>query len=401
MPFDSTICFLNSNDGTGLLAFGEKSRFLPSKSPALDELQDYINQKLGTYLFGYLSYDLKDEVETLSSNNFDGLSFPTLFFWEPEYIIEIKENKYTFIQGEQSLENTALINEFLSSESKAKSNSFDFKFKERTSKERYLEQVISLKNSIQRGDIYEVNYCQEYFAENVKIEYPIAVYNKLNSLTKAPFSSYFHFDNYSLFCGSPERYIKLNNKRLISEPIKGTAPRSKDPIQDLRNKENLETDPKERAENIMIVDLVRNDFSKIAANHSVKVDALCAVHSFENVHQMISTVSCEITEGTTFTDIIKASFPMGSMTGAPKLKAMELIEESEDFKRGLYSGSLGYINPNGDFDFNVIIRSLLYNQDQQYLSCSVGGAITIQSDPEKEYAECLTKVNRILTGMHE
>ena len=401
MPFDLTICFLNSNDGTGLLAFGEKSRLLAAKSPVLDELQDYIKEKSGNYLFGYLSYDLKNEIEKLNSNNFDGLSFPTLFFWEPAYIVKIINNKYTYIQGEQSDDHLTLIDAFLSPENKVNTSAFDFKFKERTSKKRYLEQVNFLKNAIQRGDIYEVNYCQEYFAENVKIDRPIAVYNKLNSLTKAPFSSYFHFDIYSLFCGSPERYINYKNKVLVSEPIKGTAPRIKDPIEDLKNKENLQTDPKERAENIMIVDLVRNDFSKIATNHSVNVDALCAIHSFENVHQMISTVSCEIKEGTTFTDIIKASFPMGSMTGAPKLRAMELIEESEDFKRGLYSGSLGYIKPNGDFDFNVIIRSLLYNQEKQYLSCSVGGAITSKSDPEKEYAECLTKVNRILTGMHE
>ena len=401
MPFDSTICFLNSNDGKGLLAFGEKSRLLAAKSPVIDELQVYIKEKSGNYLFGYLSYDLKNEIEKLSSNNFDGLSFPTLFFWEPAYVVEIKNNKYTYIQGEQSKDHLALIDAFLNPENKVNTSAFDFKFKERTSKKRYLEQVSFLKNAIQRGDIYEVNYCQEYFAENVKIDRPISVYNKLNSLTKAPFSSYFHFDIYSLFCGSPERYINYKNKKLISEPIKGTAPRSKDPIEDLKNKENLQTDPKERAENIMIVDLVRNDFSKISTNHSVQVDALCAIHSFENVHQMISTVSCEIKEGTTFTDIIKASFPMGSMTGAPKLRAMELIEESEDFKRGLYSGSLGYIKPNGDFDFNVVIRSLLYNQEKQYLSCAVGGAITSKSDPEKEYAECLTKVNRILTGMHE
>ena len=203
-----------------------------------------------------------------------------------------------------------------------------------------------------------------------------------------------------MFCGSPERYIEKKDGRLRSQPIKGTAPRSNDPETDKQLKESLQQNEKERAENIMIVDLVRNDLSKIAQAKSVKVDELCQVYSFENVHQMISTISCIPKEDASFTDIIRATFPMGSMTGAPKLKAMEIIEQSEDFKRGLYSGSMGYISPNGDFDFNVVIRSLLFNELTKYLSCAVGGAITIQSIPEDEYQECLTKVKRILDGLH-
>ena len=151
----------------------------------------------------------------------------------------------------------------------------------------------------------------------------------------------------------------------------------------------------------MIVDLVRNDLSRVAAVNSVRVDELCEIYSFETVHQMISSISCDLKEGVNFTEILKATFPMGSMTGAPKLRAMELIEELESFKRGLYSGSIGYITPSGDFDFNVVIRTLLYNQKERYLSCSVGGAITIQSDPEKEYQECLVKVKRIMDGINE
>jgi para-aminobenzoate synthetase component 1 len=151
----------------------------------------------------------------------------------------------------------------------------------------------------------------------------------------------------------------------------------------------------------MIVDLVRNDLARLAKKNSVKVPEFCTIYSFETVHQLISTVSCELKEKTTFTDCLKATFPMGSMTGAPKLRTMEIIEELEDFQRGLYAGSIGYIAPNGDFDFNVVIRSLLYNQTLKTASLSVGGAITIQSNPEEEYEECLVKIQRIMDGLNE
>ena len=208
-------------------------------------------------------------------------------------------------------------------------------------------------------------------------------------------------DDLSIFGGSPERFLKKVGTKLISEPIKGTAKRGLSKIEDDELIKSLVSDPKERAENIMIVDLVRNDLSKIATKNSVQVEELCQIYSFETVHQMISRISCDIKESTSFTEIINATFPMGSMTGVPKIRAMELIEEHESFKRGVYSGSIGYIKPNGDFDFNVVIRSLVYNQKNNYLSCAVGGAITIHSDPEKEYEECLIKVKRILDGMNE
>ena len=206
--------------------------------------------------------------------------------------------------------------------------------------------------------------------------------------------------NFEIFSGSPERYIKKEGLKLISQPIKGTAKRGQSKEEDLRLKERLLADPKERAENVMIVDLVRNDLSKIARKNSVKVDELFGIYSFETVHQMISTISCEVEETTSFTDVLKATFPMGSMTGAPKHSAMKLIEKHENFKRGIYSGAIGYIAPNGDFDFNVVIRTLIYNRETKYLSCPVGGAITIQSSPEAEYEECNIKVQSILKGMN-
>ena len=401
MELKETVCYLNSNDGTGLLAFGEKDRLCVDSIPALDKLQVFIDKHKGQYLFGYLSYDLKNEIENLTSSNADHLRFPSLFFWVPTHVIGLENENCTFLQGEKTEASFEFINYFLEEETDQNFHPFNHEFIPRTSKEKYLKTLNEIKKSIQRGDIYETNYCQEFYCENVEINYPLDVYFKLNELTKSPFSSFLHFDEYSLFCGSPERYIEKKGNRLTTQPIKGTAPRNADANIDQQLKDALQNNEKERAENIMIVDLVRNDFSKIAEAKSVVVDELCGIYSFRNVHQMISTVSCIPTKDTRFIDIIRATFPMGSMTGAPKIKAMEIIEDSEDFKRGLYSGSIGYISPNGDFDFNVIIRSLLYNHEHKYLSCSVGGAITIQSNPEDEYQECLTKVKHILDGLHE
>jgi para-aminobenzoate synthetase component 1 len=245
-----------------------------------------------------------------------------------------------------------------------------------------------------------VNYCQEFYAENVEIEFPLDTYFKLNRITKAPFSTYLQTDHHVVFCGSPERYMKKSGERMLSQPIKGTAPRGINATEDEALKQQLQNDHKERAENIMIVDLVRNDLSRIAKKGTVQVSELCGIHSFETVHQLISTVECDVDKDIRFLDVLKASFPMGSMTGAPKVEAMKIIDETEDFNRGIYSGSIGYISPNGDFDFNVVIRSFIYNREKKYLSCAVGGAITILSDPEKEYEECQTKIQKILNGMY-
>jgi para-aminobenzoate synthetase component I len=395
------IAYLNTNDGTGLLAFGNGPSITISGKGSIRKLQEFIDQNKGKYLFGYLSYDLKNDIENLSSANEDCVNFPDLHFWVPDVVIDLRKEHFNFLQGSKSVETFDFLNKVIEEETDRNFHRFPYQFLPRIDKKTYIEKVNKLKSHIQRGDIYEVNFCQEYFAENVELNFELDTYFRLNELTKAPFSSYLHFGNHVVFCGSPERFIKRTDNKLISQPIKGTAPRSKDAIDDDRLKNELLNDPKERAENVMIVDLVRNDLSKIAKKNSVHVDELFGIYSFETVHQMISTISCEIESTLPFTEIIRATFPMGSMTGAPKYRAMELIEEHEDFKRGLYSGSIGYIAPNGDFDFNVVIRSLLYNREKQYLSCSVGSAITINSDPEKEYEECLVKIQRILNGMNE
>ena len=394
------ICFLNSNDGTGILSFGIENEFILNEGKSLDQLQHYINQHKGSYLFGSLAYDLKNSIEQLSSQYADQLAYPLAHFWVPKFVIRLEKEKFEYLQGEQDEESFLFLDYFMEEEIDHNFHSFPYRFEARTSKERYISQVEKLKAHIQRGDIYEVNYCQEYFAENVELEYPMDTYFKLNRITKAPFSTFLQTDKHAIFCGSPERYMKKNGDRLLSQPIKGTAPRGIDSQADEALKQHLQNDPKERAENIMIVDLVRNDLSRVAKKGSVQVSELCGIHTFETVHQMISTIECELEKEVSFLDILNASFPMGSMTGAPKVEAMKIIDETEDFNRGIYSGSIGYISPNGDFDFNVVIRSMIYNRENKYLSCAVGGAITILSDPKKEYEECQTKIKKILNGMY-
>jgi para-aminobenzoate synthetase component 1 len=243
-----------------------------------------------------------------------------------------------------------------------------------------------------------MNFCYEFFNENAEID-PFDTYKKLNELTSAPFSCFGKFNKNYILSGSPERYISKNKLKITSQPIKGTIARGANEIEDLVQIKNLKTNEKERSENIMIVDLVRNDLSKIAEKNSVKVDELCGIYTFETVHQMISSVSATIKPNISFIDILKATFPMGSMTGAPKIRAMELIEKYESTKRGVYSGCVGYVKPNGDFDFNVIIRTLLYDSKKKYLSCMVGGAITSKSREKEEYQETLLKAEALLQAL--
>lgn len=396
MPENKNICYLNSNDQSGILAFGSGKLLELNGTHVLETIHDFINEHKGKYIFMALSYDTKNEIEDLYSRNPDEIEFPAAVIWCPDVVVKIKDREYTFVQGEETELNRQTLNQFLKENTLKSDLESSYQFIPRISKETYIQKVKKLKDHIQRGDIYEINYCQEFNSYNADIQLNKDTYFKLNNITKAPFSSYFHFGDFDVYCGSPERFIKLKNNQLITQPIKGTIRRGVTNQEDEELKQQLEQDPKERAENIMIVDLMRNDFSKLAQKDSVQVDELCGIYSFETVHQMISTISCTIDKEKSFTDIIKATFPMGSMTGAPKIKAMELIEEYEDFKRGLYSGSIGYIAPNGDFDFNVIIRTVIYNRRLKTLSCAVGSAITIQSDAEKEYEECLIKIQKII-----
>lgn len=356
---------------------------------AFQDLYQYQSQTKD-WLFGYLSYDLKNDTEALQSNNFDGLAFPDLFFFQPKKLFLIKENQIEMQylrMCDDEIESD--FEEIISLTSNFQLPT-SITIEQRISKENYLSKVSKMLEHIHRGDIYEANFCMEFFAENAEIE-PLDIYQKLNAISEPPFAVYFKNNFQYLLSASPERYLRKEGLKVISQPIKGTARRSFDVEQDEQLKSDLIQNEKERSENIMIVDLVRNDLSHTATKGSVQVEELCQIYTFKQVHQMISTIVSEVENTTSPIEILRTTFPMGSMTGAPKISAMQIIEALEETKRGLYSGAVGYFTPNGDFDFNVVIRSILYNSQNQYLSFSVGSAITSQAIPEMEYEECLLK----------
>lgn len=262
-------------------------------------------------------------------------------------------------------------------------------------KEEYIKKVNTLKQHIQQGDIYEINYCITFEADDVSIN-PISVYQKLNAISKAPYSALAKFDKQYIISSSPELFLSKKGNKLITKPIKGTAKRGLTQIEDDSIKQELQSNLKERNENVMIVDVARNDLSRIAKKGSVTVEKLCEIETYQQVHQMVSTVSCKLKENTSFNNIIKATFPMASMTGAPKIRAMQLIDEYELYNRGPYSGALGYIDEHGDFDLSVLIRSIFYDEEKKYLSFTVGSAITAMCNAEDEYEECLLKAKAMM-----
>lgn len=389
-------CCLDSNQYSDpyskydfLLAAGAQHQITESAGLAFNGLRDFYEQHPG-WMFGMLGHDLKNELEELNSAHPDQLQFPDVFFFVPQFLIAVKDGLPTVITGPEELLNTisniklppasaGIIPVILS----------------KMDKDSYLEKVEKLRKSISLGDIYEVTFCQEFFAEQAAIN-PYQVYQNLKDVSPTPFSGFFKLTDKYILSASPERFLCKRKNQLFSQPIKGTAKRSSDPEEDEKIRLGLLNSTKEQAENVMIVDLVRNDLTKSAVKGSVKVEELFGIYTFPQVHQMISTISCTVDPLIHPVEALKNTFPVGSMTGAPKVRAMELIEETECSRRGIYSGSFGYFEPDGDFDFNVVIRSILYNESSQYLSFQVGGAITYASSAEAEYEECLLKASAIV-----
>lgn len=359
---------------------------------AFNKLDEY-QVTTADWLFGYLTYDLKNDVERLASQNADELEFPDLYFFQPKKLFIFKDDEVelmylAMVADEMEADWNSICN--WKHQSTENPQDQPIRISLRTSKDNYFEKVKQVLAHIERGDIYEANFCQEFYAELSHID-PIKTFRHLNEISKPPFATFFKTRHHYALSASPERYLRKSGVKVISQPIKGTAKREANKAADVALKENLEKDPKERSENIMITDLVRNDLSRFALKGSVIVEELCKVYTFEQVHQLISTVRCLVGETVSPVRMIRDTFPMGSMTGAPKIAAMKIIETLEDAKRGLYSGAMGYFSPSGDFDFNVVIRSILFNAEKHYVSFSVGGAITAASLPENEYEECLLK----------
>ena len=347
--------------------------------------------KTPDWLFGHVGYDYKNIQSTsLTEQRIDNIGFAPIHFFQPEMVVLLSKNQIEI----QSLRTSPdkVFEEISTTDIEGNAGlDSQVSVEARISKDAYLSIIQQIKQHILRGDCYEINFCQEFFANEANIN-PLAVYTQLTQLSPNPFSCYYKLADKHLLCASPERYMKKTGNQLLSQPIKGTFKRDTNDLNtDNFLKQQLLESSKERAENVMVVDLVRNDLSKICKESSVNVTELFGIYTFPQVHQMISTIVGEVEDHIDFADVLEATFPMGSMTGTPKKKVMELINQYEVQQRGLYSGAVGYITPNKDFDFNVVIRSILYNSTNKYLSYQVGSGITHYSDADAEYEECLLK----------
>ena len=404
------VCYLDNNGYTdgylptafeGLLAISTETEiFNTSDASSFKRLQE-LHDARKNWLFGFLSYDLKNEIERLESNHFDGLDFPDMHFFEPQILLKISSKSVEFLKNTEGSSNQKIFQN-IDNQKLTKQNTLNLTIQSRFSKPEYLATVERIKQHIHRGDIFEMNFCQEFFIENATLN-PATLFHNLNDLAQTPFAAFYKLHDTYIMCASPERFLKKSGQKLTSQPIKGTSKRGNTEGEDLDLKKDLQNDPKNRSENVMIVDLVRNDLGKISETGTVKVSELFGIYSFPTVHQMISTIESNLKNDLPFTEALRQTFPMGSMTGAPKVRAMQLIEQYERTRRGVYSGAIGYITPKGDFDFNVVIRSIFYNATRQYASFQVGGAIIAESDAEKEYAECQIKaanMRRVLTENH-
>lgn len=394
-PFN-ICCFLDNNQYSSnyhqvecLVAVNATHSICPS-AHYLQELNIFLEKHKNKWIFGHVSFDVKEELFNIPSLHKSNIQFPPLFFFVPEIVIKLTKENITIFSATDNPQ--TIYAAILSQKNHPTANDIsNIDIQPKISKATYLQHIAALQHHIQIGDCYEINYCQEFFANHVTIN-PVATFKKLIQVSPTPFACYYTLQQQHLLCASPERYIKKEGSTLISQPIKGTIKRNKEnSATDNILKETLRASKKDQRENVMIVDLVRNDFSRICKPGSVKVEELFGIYTYPQVHQMISTITGEVENNINLAHILQETFPMGSMTGAPKKKVLALTEQYEQSKRGIYSGTVGYIDPTGNFDFNVVIRSILYNANHQYLSYLVGGGITFYSNAENEYEECLLK----------
>ena len=392
-PF-SIFCYLDNQQytisphGSECIVAAGSRKFIQGKD--ISEANALLEEN--EWIFGHLSYELNASIYGVSSSKPDKIGFPLFHFFIPQIVLEIKNEKVSI----HALVPADVFNEIITRQVTDEGSIGNaLQFQPALDKANYIKKVEGLQQHILRGDCYEINFCQEFFADNAVIN-PFEAFENLMEVSPNPFSAFYRLNDKFLICASPERFLTKRGNKVISQPIKGTIKRQPSVKQeDERLKQELLHSQKEQSENVMIVDLVRNDLARICKEESVKVDELFGIYSFPQLHQMISTISGELKDGVSFSEIVDATFPMGSMTGAPKHRVMQLIEEYEPSARGIFSGSVGYFNPERDFDFNVVIRSIMYNASNRYVSYQVGSAITFYSDAEKEWEECMLKAEAI------
>ena len=398
LPFN-ICCFLDSHSYKSssstfecLLAVGAADSFTAPAGNAFPGLQEWAAGRRD-WLLGHLAYDLAAETEGVSGEFADPIGFPDMFFFQPAHLFLLRKD--SILIGSVQEDPATLWRQIGQADPPPPQPTAPITFTPRFTREEYLSTVETLRRHILRGDCYEINFCQEFFAQPASID-PLATWWALGRASPNPFAAFYRLGHRHLLCASPERFLKKTGDQLFSQPIKGTAPRQQpDTLGDRQGALELYNSAKDRAENVMVVDLVRNDLAHVCRPGSVQVSELFGIYPFPQVYQMISTITGTMLPGLDWTDALRHCFPMGSMTGAPKHRVTQLIARYERSRRGLFSGAIGYVTPEGDMDMNVVIRSLLYNEQSRYLSYLVGSGITWYSDPSAEYEECLVKAEGI------
>lgn len=347
---------------------------------------------------GYISYDAGRMLEKLPDTSEEDFIIPDIrfVFYKNLIIFDLENNKkyVTDIDGNDERIHKILrkIHECNKIEEEIVSEKSENKFYSNFIKEDYKNSISTLKDYIKSGDVYIANMTQRFWCEND--EESFSIYKKLRSINKAPFSAFLNFKDFQIISSSPERFIQVKDNKAHTRPIKGTRPRGNSFEEDERNKLELINSEKDKAELLMVVDLERNDFSKVCKPHSVKVTENFNLEEYATVFHLVSTVEGELKENVSAVKCIKECFPGGSITGTPKIRAMEIIEELEGLKRNIYTGVIGYFDFRGNCDFNIVIRSILKKENKAYFG--VGGGITYDSIEEDEYNETLDKAKALM-----
>ena len=389
------ICKYKCNGGKSYI----NDKLISSKDPFL-VLKNLINEYKIHYesdlpfvsgAIGYFSYDISRYLEELPNTSTEDFYIPEAVFLIYENIIIFDlHNKKTYVS---SITNKASINKIIeklklcNEEKEITFTESNNEFYSNFNKEEYEEAIEKLREYIENGHIYVANMTRRMWCYNN--EEPFKVYEKLRSINKAPFSSYMNLKEFKLISSSPERFLSVKNNIVETRPIKGTRPRGNNKIEDNKYKEELINSSKDKSELLMIVDLERNDLSKVCKPNSVKVTELYRIEEYETVFHLVSTIIGELKDNVTAVDCMKECFPGGSITGAPKIRAMEIIEELEGLKRNIYTGSVGYFDFRGNCDFNIVIRSIVKKDNKAYFG--IGGGITWDSNKEEEWFETIDK----------
>ena len=411
----SIICFnpfIKIKSKNNQVIIEQDNEKVEAKDP-MKHLKHYLNKYQRNYqsdlpfiggAVGHFSYDLCHHFEKLPRTAVDDLNIPdlNLGFYNGGIVFNHQTREYFVTDAQINSKAEKRVDYIIKKLKEAKVPNLktkqankDIKIKSNLSKKEYYKAINRIKDYIENGDIYQANMTQRF--ETELREEPLALYSKLRQVNPAPFAAYLNFKDYQILSSSPERFIRAKNNKLFTRPIKGTRPRGKNKAEDMKLKQELINSEKDKAELLMIVDLERNDFSKVAKTGTVKVPELFVVEKYPTVFHLVSQVECELDEKYDAVDCIRNTFPGGSITGAPKIRAMEIIDELEPTQRNIYTGSIGYLDFNGDMDLNIVIRTMVTKAKKVYFQ--VGGGIVWDSDAAAEYQESLDKGKALVEAL--